>query len=58
MLILVGSGVSQLSPMLGDLVMTVGVILMQLFYALFNASVFTSLYGFFLWGHSYDIMCG
>jgi hypothetical protein len=47
-LILVGSGVGQLSPMLGDLVMTVGVILMQLFYALFNASVFTSLYGFFV----------
>ncbi|MFO1133553.1 MAG: hypothetical protein U1E16_16270 [Hyphomicrobiales bacterium] len=48
LLILVGSGTAQLSPMLGDLVMTVGLIVMQLFYALFNASVFTSLYGFFV----------
>jgi len=47
-LLLVGGGINQLSPTLGDLVMTVGVILMQLFYALFNASVFTSLYGFFV----------
>lgn len=47
-LILVGGGINQLSSMLGELVVTVGLILMQLFYALFNASVFTSLYGFFV----------
>lgn len=47
-LILVGSGLGQVNAMLGDLAITVGVILMQLFYAIFNASVFTSLYGFFV----------
>ena len=47
-LILISSGLGQLNPMLGDLAITVGVILMQLFYAIFNASVFTSLYGYFV----------
>ena len=47
-LILVGSGIGQMNATLGDLALTVGVILMQLFYAIFNASVFTSLYGFFV----------
>lgn len=47
-LILLGSGIGQLNTLFGDLVVTVGVILMQLFYAIFNASVFTSLYGFFV----------
>lgn len=47
-LILLGSGFGQFNSLFGDLVVTVGVILMQLFYAIFNASVFTSLYGFFV----------
>jgi len=47
-LMLVGSGMAQLNSTLGELFITVGVILMQLFYAVFNASVFTSLYGFFV----------
>lgn len=47
-LILIGSGLGQVNGTLGDLAITVGVILMQLFYAIFNASVFTSLYGFFV----------
>ena len=47
-LILLGSAVGQISAVLGDLAVTVGIILMQLFYAVFNASIFTSLYGFFV----------
>lgn len=47
-LILLGNGLGEASGALGDVVITVGVILMQLFYAIFNASVFTSLYGFFV----------
>lgn len=47
-LILIGSGLGELNPTLGDLALTVGVILMQLFYAIFNASIFTSLYGYFV----------
>jgi hypothetical protein len=47
-LILLGSGLGQVNATLGDLAVTVGVIVMQLFYAIFNASVFTSLYGFFV----------
>lgn len=47
-LVLLGSVIGQANATLGELVLTVGVILMQLFYALFNASVFTSLYGFFV----------
>jgi hypothetical protein len=47
-LIVLGSGIGQLNGTLGELAITVGVILMQLFYAVFNASVFTSLYGYFV----------
>lgn len=47
-LVLLGSGLGQFNTLLGDLAVTIGVILMQLFYAIFNASVFTSLYGFFV----------
>jgi len=47
-LVLLGSVVGQVNTTLGEVVLTVGVIVMQLFYALFNASVFTSLYGFFV----------
>lgn len=47
-LIIVGSGIEQITPLLGEVAITLGVILMQLFYAIFNASVFTSLYGFFV----------
>mgnify|MGYP006268265117 CR=1 FL=1 len=48
LLILLGNGLGQASGALGDVAITVGVILIQLFYAIFNASVFTSLYGFFV----------
>jgi len=47
-LILGGSALSQVNGALGDLAVTVAVIVMQLFYAIFNASIFTSLYGFFV----------
>lgn len=47
-LMLLGSVLGQIDATVGELAITVGVILMQLFYALFNASVFTSLYGFFV----------
>jgi len=47
-LMLVGSGLGQLNFALGEVVITGGFILMQMFYALFNAAVFTSLYGFFV----------
>lgn len=47
-LILIGSALGEINAMLGELAVTVGVIVMQLFYAIFNASVFTSLYGFFV----------
>ena len=43
-----GSGLGQLNFALGEVVITGGFILMQMFYALFNAAVFTSLYGFFV----------
>ena len=48
LLLLVGGGVGQVSPMLGEFVTTAGSILLQLFFAFFNASVLTSLYGFFV----------
>lgn len=47
-LILGGSALGQINGALGDLAVTVAVIVMQLFYAIFNASIFTSLYGFFV----------
>ena len=47
-LVMVGSGIGQANGLLGNLFITVGLILMQMFYAIFNASVFTSLYGFFV----------
>ncbi len=47
-LILLGSGLGQFNSLFGELFVTVGIILMQLFYAIFSASVFTSLYGFFV----------
>lgn len=47
-LVVVGSGIGHGNATLGNLVVTVGLILMQMFYAIFNASVFTSLYGFFV----------
>ena len=47
-LILLGSGLGQVNGTLGDFTLTVGVTVMQLFYAIFNASVFTSLYGYFV----------
>lgn len=47
-LVTLGSGMEQINATLGDVAFTVGIILMQLFYAIFNASVFTSLYGFFV----------
>lgn len=47
-LVLLGSALGQMNTAFGDLAVTVGIILMQLFYAIFNASVFTSLYGFFV----------
>lgn len=47
-LMLVAGGIGQVNAMLGELALTVGLIAIQLFYAIFNASVFTSLYGFFV----------
>lgn len=47
-LMLFGGAIGQFNATLGELAVIVGVIVMQLFYALFNASVFTSLYGFFV----------
>ena len=47
-LILLGNGVGQINTALGDFTLTVGITLMQLFYAIFNASVLTSLYGYFV----------
>lgn len=47
-LILMGSALAQINGTLGQLLTALGMILMQLFYAIFNASVFTSLYGFFV----------
>ncbi len=48
LLLMVGGGVSQVNATLGEFVMTAGSILLQLFFAFFNASVLTSLYGFFV----------
>lgn len=47
-LVLVGSLFGQINGALGEVAIAAGVVLMQLFYAIFNASVFTSLYGFFV----------
>jgi len=47
-LILMGSALAQVSGTLGQLFTAIGLIVMQLFYAILNASVFTSLYGFFV----------
>jgi len=47
-LILVGSGLDQFSSSFAELFVTVAAILLQLFYAVFNASIFTSLYGYFV----------
>lgn len=47
-LMLAGGLISQVDATLGSVVVTVAIIVMQLFYAIFNASVFTSLYGFFV----------
>lgn len=47
-LVAVGTAVKQGSETLAAFVLTAGSILLQLFFAFFNASVLTSLYGFFV----------
>lgn len=47
-LIGLGNGLGQVNATLGDVTLTVGVTVMQVFYAILNASVFTSLYGYFV----------
>lgn len=47
-LVVVGSLLDQISPGFAEFFLTVSATLLQLFYAVFNASVFTSLYGFFV----------
>lgn len=48
LLLVVGGGLSQASPVAGEFVVAAGSVLLQLFFAIFNASVLTSIYGFFV----------
>ena len=47
-LILAGGALEQANSLLGQIFTLAGAVLLQLFYSIFNASVFTSLYGFFV----------
>lgn len=47
-LLIVSGLLSQTDAMLGDAVLILGAAVMQLFYAIFNASMLTSLYGYFV----------
>lgn len=48
LLVMIGGALDQVNSALGQFVETAGSIVLQLFYAFFNASVLTSLYGYFV----------
>jgi len=47
-LVLLGGGIGQINATLGDFVVALGSLLLQLVYAFLNASILTSLYGYFV----------